>query len=127
MRDLNRLYRETPALHVGDADPEGFAWLRNDPDQSILAWLRLGDTGDAPVAVICNMTPVPRHGFRIGLPRTGHWREAINTDASVYGGSGQGNLGGVEAKGGPLDGQPASAALTLPPLSVVVLVAGETG
>ena len=127
VRDLNRLYRETPALHVGDADPEGFAWLRNDPDQSILAWLRLGDTGDAPVAVICNMTPVPRHGFRIGLPRTGHWREAINTDASVYGGSGQGNLGGVEAKGGPLDGQPASAALTLPPLSVVVLVAGETG
>ncbi|MTH34656.1 1,4-alpha-glucan branching protein GlgB [Paracoccus limosus] len=123
IRDLNHLYRDTPALHVLDADAAGFAWLRNDADQSILAWLRKGRVGDPPVAVICNMTPVPREGFRIGLPQAGRWREAINTDATVYGGSGVGNLGGVEASGTALDGQLASAALTLPPLSVVVLVA----
>ena len=123
IRDLNHLYRDTPALHVLDAEAEGFAWLRNDADQSILAWMRKGLAGDPPVAVICNMTPVPREGFRIGLPQTGRWREAINTDATLYGGSGLGNLGGVEACGPALDGQPASVALTLPPLSVLVLVA----
>lgn len=125
VRDLNRLYRDTPALHVLDADAAGFQWLRNDADQSILAWLRKGRAGDAPVAVICNMTPVPRHDFRIGLPRAGRWREAINSDAALYGGSGQGNLGGVMAEAAPLDGQPASALLTLPPLSVVVLLADD--
>jgi 1,4-alpha-glucan branching enzyme len=83
IRDLNHLYRETPALHVLDADAAGFAWLRNDADQSILAWLRKGRVGDPPVAVICNMTPVPREGFRIGLPQAGRWREAINTDATI--------------------------------------------
>ncbi len=123
VRDLNRLYRDTPALHVLDADQAGFAWLRNDPDQSIIAYLRQGRNGDPAVAVICNMTPVPRHGFRIGLPCAGAWSEAINTDASLYGGSGQGNLGGVKTEAKPLDGQPASAAVSLPPLSVVVLVA----
>ncbi|MFT4013353.1 MAG: 1,4-alpha-glucan branching protein GlgB [Paracoccus sp. (in: a-proteobacteria)] len=125
VRDLNRLYTATPALHVKDAEPDGFAWLRNDPDQSILAYLRKGDADDPPVAVICNMTPVPRHGFRIGLPREGAWLEAINTDATLYGGSGQGNLGEVQAKAQPMDGQPASAEITLPPLSVVVLIAQD--
>lgn len=125
VRDLNRLYRDAPALHAKDADPAGFRWIRNDPDQSILAWLRFGDAGAPPVAVICNMTPVPRHGFRIGLPIAGAWHEAINTDASHYGGSGQGNLGGVRAEAQPLDGQPASAVVTLPPLAVVVLVAAD--
>ncbi|MTH77972.1 1,4-alpha-glucan branching protein GlgB [Paracoccus aestuariivivens] len=126
VRDLNHLYRENPALYRHDADPKGFLWLRSDADQSILAYLRLGDKGDPAVAVLCNMTPVPRHGFRIGLPQSGHWIEAINTDASIYGGSGQGNLGRITAEDKkPMDGQPASAALTLPPLSVVVLVADE--
>lgn len=125
VRDLNLLYQAQPALHAKDADAAGFQWIRNDADQSILAWLRMGDAGDPPVAVICNMTPVPRHGFRLGLPLAGAWSEAINTDASIYGGSGQGNLGGVQAEAVPLDGQPASATLTLPPLCVVVLVAAN--
>jgi len=125
VRDLNQLYRDTPALHLLDADPKGFQWLRNDAEQSILAYLRLGGAEHPPVAVLCNMTPVPRHGFRIGLPHAGAWREAINTDATIYGGSGQGNLGGVTAEAKPLDGQPASASVTLPPLSVVVLIADD--
>ena len=125
VRDLNHLYRAIPALYLGDAEPGGFQWLRNDPDQSILAFLRLGGPADPPAAVICNMTPVPRHGFRIGLPKAGRWREAINSDASAYGGSGQGNMGEVVARTdiAGLDGQPCTATLTLPPLSVVVLVA----
>ncbi|MBD9528594.1 1,4-alpha-glucan branching protein GlgB [Paracoccus sp. PAR01] len=125
VRDLNHLYRDTPALHLLDAEAEGFQWLRSDAEQSILAYLRLGGAGHPPVAVLCNMTPVPRHGFRIGLPHAGAWREAINTDATIYGGSGQGNLGGVTAEAKSLDGQPASASVTLPPLSVVVLIAEE--
>ncbi|MDS9467713.1 1,4-alpha-glucan branching protein GlgB [Paracoccus sp. MBLB3053] len=125
VRDLNLLYRKMPALHVRDAEPAGFLWLRSDADQSILAYLRRGKDADAPVVAICNLTPVPRHGFRIGLPQSGSWDEAINTDATIYGGSGQGNLGQVIAEAKPHDGQPASAELTLPPLSVVILTASE--
>ncbi|MFN3273855.1 MAG: 1,4-alpha-glucan branching protein GlgB [Paracoccus sp. (in: a-proteobacteria)] len=125
VRDLNHLYRATPALHVRDCVPEGFQWIASDPAQSVLAWARYGEAGDAPVVVICNFTPVPRPGFRMGVPQAGPWREALNTDAAIYGGSGMGNLGGVMADGGAQDGQPASIAVTLPPLSVVILVAGD--
>ena len=83
------------------------------------------EPGDPPVVVACNFTPVPRPHFRIGVPQAGHWREAINTDAALYGGSGMGNLGGVKATDRPQDGQPASMEITLPPLSVVIFVAGE--
>ncbi|MBU3029480.1 1,4-alpha-glucan branching protein GlgB [Paracoccus marinaquae] len=123
VRDLNRLYRQTPALHVGDCDAGGFQWIATDAAQSTYAWIRRGEAGDAPVVVACNFTPVPRPGFRLGVPQTGRWREAINTDAAIYGGSGMGNLGGVEADGPPQDGQPASMAITLPPLSVVMFTA----
>ncbi|MGR3416908.1 1,4-alpha-glucan branching protein GlgB [Paracoccus sp. (in: a-proteobacteria)] len=123
VRDLNRLYRETPALHVKDCDAEGFQWIATDPAQSTYAWVRRGGDGDRPVVVLCNFTPVPRDGFRIGVPQKGRWREAINTDAEIYGGSGTGNLGGIQADGPPQDGQPASAEVVLPPLSVVILVA----
>nr|WP_245155751.1 1,4-alpha-glucan branching protein GlgB [Paracoccus ravus] len=125
VRDLNHLYRDTPALHIHDADPAGFRWIRNDSEQSVIAYQRCGDDGDASVVAICNMTPVPRHGFRIGLPHAGVWSEAINTDAAVYGGSGQGNMGRVRAAAEPLDDQPASVELTLPPLSVVILTGTE--
>lgn len=125
VRDLNHLYRATPALHRRDCTPDGFQWIASDPAQSVLAWVRYGEPGDAPVVVICNFTPVPRPGFRIGVPQAGHWREELNTDAAVYGGSGSGNLGGVEADGRAQDGQPASMAVTLPPLSVVIFVAGN--
>ncbi|WP_411957037.1 1,4-alpha-glucan branching protein GlgB [Paracoccus homiensis] len=125
IRDLNRLYRETPALHLKDCSADGFQWIATDADQSTYIWLRRGDDADPPVVVACNFTPVPRDGFRIGVPRAGSWREAINTDAAIYGGSGLGNLGRVTADGPAQDGQPASMAVTLPPLSVVIFTADD--
>ncbi|ARE40538.1 1,4-alpha-glucan (glycogen) branching enzyme, GH-13-type [Rhodovulum sp. P5] len=122
VRDLNRLYRDTPALHRRDTDPAGFEWILGDAaDQSVFAWIRRGDAGDPPVAVICNFTPVPREGMALGLPEPGAWQEVLNTDAEQYGGTGMGNMGRVLATGQPLQGQPASAKVTLPPLSVVML------
>jgi len=121
VRDLNTLYRGTPALHVKDCDPGGFAWLSNDPDQSTLGFARYGHDGDAPVVVMCNMTPVERRDFRIGVPGPGHWDEVLNTDAEIYGGNNVGNLGGVASAPVPNDGQANSISLTLPPLGTLVL------
>ena len=120
IRDLNAVYRDTPALHVHDCDPAGFAWLRNDPEASILSFLRLGEAGDAPVLVVCNLTPVAREGERFGVPQAGYWDEILNTDSGVYGGGNLGNLGGVTASEAGADGQPASVSVTLPPLSTVM-------
>jgi 1,4-alpha-glucan branching enzyme len=120
VRDLNRLYRETPALHRKDADAEGFRWIVvDDQVQSVAAWLRLGEAGDPPVAVVCNFTPELRQDYRLGLPAAGLWHEIFNSDAHEYGGSGQGNLGAVVAQSTSSHGYPASASLTLPPLSTV--------
>lgn len=122
VRDLNGLYRTCRALHVRDCEAEGFEWLVvDDAAQSVFAWLRHGETHDAPVAVVCNLTPVPRHGYQIGLPHAGIWREDLNTNALVYGGSGVGNLGQVEAVATPAFGFAASAHITLPPLAVIYL------
>ena len=123
VRDLNRLYRATPALHRLDCDAAGFRWIATDAAQSTYVWMRSGGAGHPPAVVACNFTPVPRPGFRIGVPQAGFWREAVNTDAAIYGGSGMGNLGGVEADGPARDGQPASMEITLPPLSTVIFVA----
>jgi 1,4-alpha-glucan branching enzyme len=123
VKDLNRLYRETPALHRRDCDGGGFAWVEaNDAENSVFAWLRHGEPGEPSVLVVSNFTPVPREGYRVGLPSPGRWRELLNTDAPVYGGSGMGNLGGVEAGATPWHGQPCSAALTLPPLATLFFV-----
>ena len=120
VRDLNLLYRVTPALHARDCEAEGFQWIVvDDARQSVLAWLRWGSAGDLPVAIVCNFTPVPRFDYRVGLPFPGRWREVMNTDASAYGGSGLGNLGGVEASAHPSHGLPASASLLLPPLATL--------
>jgi len=122
VRDLNRLYRETPALYARDCEPEGFRWIVvDDYAQSVLGFLRMGGEGDAPVAVVSNFTPEPRYDYRIGLPCAGRWREALNTDAGLYGGSNVGNLGGTIAEARPSHGLDASAALTLPPLATVFL------
>ncbi len=93
VRDLNRLHRSAPALHARDCEPEGFRWIvADDRDNSVYAWMRFAPDA-APVAVVCNFTPVPRPFYRIGLPRPGRWREVLNSDASEYGGGGMGNLG----------------------------------
>ncbi|MFZ7091521.1 1,4-alpha-glucan branching protein GlgB [Primorskyibacter sp. 2E233] len=121
VRDLNYLYRDTPALHVKDCLPDGFAWLNGDADQSTLGFIRYGEKGDAPVVVMCNFTPVLREGFRIGVPEMGHWEEVLNTDSELYGGGNRGNLGGLTAEKIACDGQEASVQMTLAPLATVVL------
>jgi 1,4-alpha-glucan branching enzyme len=122
VRDLNRLYRDEPALHARDCESEGFRWIVvDDAPQSVYAWVRLGEPKDRPVVMISNFTSVPRPGYRIGLPKAGIWREIMNTDATQYGGSGVGNLGSVRAASVPSHGYPASAAVTVPPLATVYL------
>jgi 1,4-alpha-glucan branching enzyme len=121
VRDLNRLYRELPALHALDADPGGFEWLNAvDADQSVYAFLRKSGPDDPPALVVCNFTPVVRHDYRLGVPRAGAWHERINTDAALYGGSNVGNSGTVLAEPTPWQGRSASLSLTLPPLATVI-------
>jgi 1,4-alpha-glucan branching enzyme len=121
VRDLNRLYREMPALHARDVEPGGFEWLNaTDSDNSVYAFLRHGGSDDAPVLVVCNFTPVVRENYRLGLPLAGRWVERLNTDAGLYGGSNIGNSGAIWAEQTPWNGRSASVALTLPPLSTTV-------
>ena len=121
--DLNRLYRREPALHERDADPGGFEWVDfSDVEKSVVSYLRRGRSADDVVLVACNCTPVPRYGYRIGVPFGGFWNEVLNSDAVEYGGSGVGNLGGVEAERVPAHGRPWSLPLTLPPLGAVIFV-----
>ncbi len=121
LRDLNRLHRVLPALHARDCEAEGFRWIvADDSNQSVFAWLRFGAPEDRPVAVVCNFTPVPRYGYRIGLPAEGCWREIFNSDAAEYGGSGMGNFGQVTANTAPSHGLPASAEILVPPLATVM-------
>lgn len=122
VRDLNHLHRSVPALHRLDCEAAGFRWIvADDRDQSVLAWLRFSDDGSPPVAVISNFTPVPRHGYRIGLPHAGRWREILNSDAAIYGGSGLGNRGMVFAEAIPQHGFGASAEIVAPPLATIFL------
>lgn len=122
VRDLNGVYRGQGALHERDCEPEGFAWIEGgDTENSVFSYLRMGRDGTPPVAVICNMTPAVREGYRIGLPRAGVWREILNTDAELYGGSGVGNVGAISAEAEALHGQPASATFSLPPLATIVV------
>ncbi len=123
VRDLNRLYRGVAALHARDCEPEGFQWIvADDAACAVFAWLRRGGPEDRPVAVVCHFTPVPRPGYRIGLPFPGRWREVLNTDSMLYGGSGVGNAGVVEAVAEPWRGWPASALVVLPPLATLYFV-----
>jgi len=119
--DLNRLYRREPALHERDTDPAGFEWVDfSDVEKSIVSYLRRGLSADDVVLVVCNCTPVPRYGYRVGVPFGGFWEEVLNSDAVEYGGSGVGNLGGVEAERIRVHGRPWSLPLTLPPLGAVI-------
>jgi 1,4-alpha-glucan branching enzyme len=119
--DLNTVYRELPALHQRDCEPEGFEWIiANDQTNSILAWVRRAPD-QPPVVVITNFTPVPRTGFRLPMPAAGRWIERINTDAGWYNGSNTGNQGVVNATPGNEYGYPATADLVLPPLATLIL------
>jgi 1,4-alpha-glucan branching enzyme len=122
VRDLNRVYVAEPALHRLDADCHGFRWIiGDDRANSAFAFLRSGGD-DAPlVLAVCNMTPVPRHGYRIGVPRAGRWRELLNSDSSLYGGSDVGNRGAVDASGAAAHGEGQSLELVLPPLATLLL------
>jgi 1,4-alpha-glucan branching enzyme len=118
--DLNRVYSEESALHELDCDPAGFEWaVANDSANSVSAYFRSSAGGK--VLAAANLTPIPRHGYRIGVPGPGRWVEILNTDAADYGGSGQGNLGGVESSPVPHLGAPQSIEVTLPPLAMIVL------
>jgi len=122
IRDLNARYKAQPALYEMDGDPAGFQWLKADAaDENMLAFLRWSKDRKRHLACVANLSPVVRHGYRVGLPRAGEYAEIVNTDAGEYGGSGIGNHGRVFAEETAWDGQPASAAMTLPPLSVVWL------
>jgi 1,4-alpha-glucan branching enzyme len=119
--DLNRAYRESPALWSQDCEPAGFGWIdANDASGNVYSFLRFGTDGSM-LACIANFSSVPHENYRLGLPLAGRWEEILNTDADVYLGSGVGNLGGIEAVGAPWHGQPASALLRVPPLGAIWL------
>ncbi|HUO71912.1 MAG TPA: 1,4-alpha-glucan branching protein GlgB [Solirubrobacteraceae bacterium] len=123
VRDLNRLYRDEPALWELDSDPAGFWWIEpNDADSNVIAFARQSRDGERVVVFVANLSPVPRPAYRLGLPRATRWREAINTDSTFYGGSDVGNLGAVEPEPIPWHSQPVSAEITLPPLAAVWFV-----
>ena len=118
VKDLNHLYQSQPALHERDFSPDGFQWIdHSDADNSTLFFLRRGRQRDDLLLAAFNFTPVPRHNYRLGVPRDGYWKELLNSDSQFYGGSGQGNSGGVKAERSPWHHQPNSLRITLPPLS----------
>jgi 1,4-alpha-glucan branching enzyme len=123
VRDLNHLYAATPALYARDTEAAGFQWLiSDDAENNVIAWARKGRKEGEIAIVISNFTPVVRHGYRIGVPAAGHYREAFNSDAEQYGGSNVGNYGGVDAVAEASHGQDHSLTLSLPPLATVILV-----
>ncbi|MDB5366719.1 MAG: 1,4-alpha-glucan branching enzyme [Rhodospirillales bacterium] len=123
VRDLNALFRATPSLHRHDTEPRGFEWIEAaDNQNSVIAFLRKGNEGEVPTLVVSNFTPSVRHGYRVGVPGPGKWREALNTDSEFYGGSNVHNGDGVEAEPIGSQGRAWSIALTLPPLATLFLV-----
>ena len=122
VRDLNTAHRGEPALHQRDFRPEGFAWADvHDSEQSVIGLFRKGAGPDDIILIACNFTPVPRHNYRFGVPRAGYWKEILNSDATLYGGSGQGNIGGVHTTPVGWHGHLQSVNLVIPPLGMVAL------
>ncbi|UCC61336.1 MAG: 1,4-alpha-glucan branching protein GlgB [Dehalococcoidia bacterium] len=120
--ELNRSYRSEPALHEIDFEPSGFEWIDcNDSESGTLSFIRKSRSTNDIILIVCNFTPVPRQNYRVGVPRKGFWREILNSDAEAYGGSGWGNMGGMEAVPIPSHGRLYSLTLTLPPLAAVYL------
>jgi 1,4-alpha-glucan branching enzyme len=121
VRDLNRLYASTPALHRTDADPHGFRWLASDAAASVFAFLRRAGDGAPPIIFAANLTPEPRHDYVLGAPLPGVWEEVLNSDAAVYGGANIGAGGMLHTQHEPAGGEPFSLRLVLPPLGAVIL------
>jgi 1,4-alpha-glucan branching enzyme len=122
VQTLNRTYREQKALHELDHDSNGFEWVDcNDSAASVVSLLRKGKSPEDRIVVICNFTPVPRIGYRLGVPSGGFWRELLNSDGKEYGGSGVGNMGGTTAREESMHGRPFSLTLSLPPLGALFL------
>lgn len=122
IRDLNQLYQKERALHAFDFSEKGHEWCdANDSLNSVISFFRKGEATEDQILVVLNLTPIPRLNYRLGVPEAGYWMEILNSDASIYGGSGYGNLGGVESKPLPAHGRYHSLNLTLPPLSAVFL------
>ena len=122
VRDLNTIYRGRPALHELDTHPEGWRWVEaDDSAQSVLSFLRKGHSSGETILFVANFTPVPRHNYRVGVPSSGRWEEILNSDAPIYGGSGQGNIGGVDSAPVAAHGHLQSLVLTVPPLGIVAL------
>ena len=120
--DLNAVYRSEKALHELDCDPAGFSWIQaDDDDNSVYAFCRHARNHDDAVLVVLNMTPVPRSDYEVGVPRAGFYREILNSDAKIYGGSNTGNAGGAQSRPVPMHGRPESITLTLPPLAMLLL------
>jgi 1,4-alpha-glucan branching enzyme len=120
VRDLNHFYKREPALHKRDFQPDGFEWIDfRDWENCVIAFLRKGTSVEDTLVVVCNFTPIPRYNYRIGVPDGGFWKEVLNSDAGEYGGSGRGNLGGVEATPVSSHGKYNSISITLPPLGVL--------
>jgi len=124
MKDLNSVYRRFPALYENDFSSEGFQWIdANDSKNSILSFVRYDKKKEHPVIVVVNLTPVPRHNYRIGVPEDTKWMEILNSDATQYGGSGTGNFGGVAANPVTYHGEDQSINIMLPPLGIVMFAA----
>jgi 1,4-alpha-glucan branching enzyme len=122
VRDLNRAYASTAALHQRDCEASGFRWvIGDDRANSVFAFLRLAADASSPILAVCNMTPVPRHGYRVGVPRAGIWREIFNSDSGLYGGSNMGNAGAVHTTADAMHDEQQSLDLVLAPLSTVLL------
>jgi 1,4-alpha-glucan branching enzyme len=128
VRDLNTVYRAHPALFEVDCDAAGFEWVDcNDNLRSVVSFLRRGRNPDDLVLFCCNFTPIPRHNYRVGVPVSGRWDEILNSDALLYGGSGQGNCGSADTAPLPMHGRPASLNITLPPLAIVAFRSPRDG
>ena len=121
VRDLNHALKTYKPLHELDFTPDGFKWIDcSDWQQSVIVWLRKGKSDDEYILCAANFTPVPRYGYKVGVPRAGFWKEILNSDAEKYGGSGLGNCGGMESDLSESHGYPYSLQLTLPPLGIVM-------
>jgi len=121
VHDLNAFYRSEPALYEYDFNPDGWRWIdANDSDDSVLTYMRFGKDAEAPLVIGCNFTPVPRRGYRVGVPYSGHWREILNSNAAIYGGTDEGNFGGCDSEPISCHGYANSLLLNLPPLAMVV-------